>query len=224
MTRREKLCLLGSKFIASVALLFLSALPMASRDAFSKGEIINSPNKKYAIQDIGRTSDDDPERCHTYFIVRSKNKRRPLLVPSTGSNYYEHNVDYYWCPDSTKFAMSEVAPSLGEVYLYYVNDLDHPVVISKRLESELKKQVGEINGRLDNLDSLLHLYIEPKRWINSKSLELAVDFAYLRHDLKGKERERYRKTGIRPGATFHWLYSWDLGKTFKKIRKLSDSE
>jgi hypothetical protein len=203
-----------------IPLVVLICIPvtLASRD--SDGPfLIYSPNKKYALLDIYRSSEKDSERFHIYFIDKTKNIRRPLLLPSTGTNSYTHDVDFLWSPDSSKFVVNDnEGPDGVDSFVYNVSNIRQPIVLSKRLENTLKQELGERNFK-----SLIHYYVGVKRWSSPKSVDVEVYFSYAK-DLNAAERKRASETGGWPAIDFRWLYSWDLQKTFKKIRKLRETE
>ncbi len=202
-----------------LSLIMLMCIPetVASRDSPNGPFLVDSPNKKYAVLDINRSSNKSSERCHIYFIDKAQHKRLPLLLPSTGTNCYTHNVDFLWSPDSSKFVVNDCeGPGGVDSFLYSVTDIRHPIVISKKLECTLTQELGQRNT---SLNSRIRLDIEVKRWINPKSLELEVDFAYTA-DLKGDDLRHAEETGEYPGSGFRRLYRWNLGNKFSKIREL----
>jgi hypothetical protein len=192
--------------------MLLAASPAMSQHSTRKTELTMSPNKAYEVKYVSVS----PEFC---LRKTSQHKWHPIVVP----NPYAHNLEVLWAPDSAKFAITDAGPALVDVYVYFVRDRKHPIVVSKKLEAELKKEVGEINA---SIDSRQYLVIQPKRWINSSLLELDVDLAYVKSEpnLKGIELKENQKWISPVGAHYHWLYLWDLGKSFNKAKKLTANE
>lgn len=198
--------------------------PSNENSDLSKPALSLSPNKAFEIKDIYLSSDKDSQRRHIYFRKVSHPKQwLALIIPSTGDNSYWHNVEILWSPDSTRFAITDVNPGLTDVYLYSVQDINHPVIVSKETGPELRHQVGAVNA---SMDSRQYLYISARRWLNANLLELNVDLAYAKQvrDLRGEELQRFQKDGSRASASYHWLYSWDLRGRFRKIRPLNDND
>ncbi len=205
----------------SVAL--LAAEPAMGQSSVSKSKLTLSPNKKYEIKDAYLPDQKESKCKQIYFRKASQHTWIPIIIPSTSINSYSPNLEVLWAPNSTKFAITDVAASLSDVYVYFINDIDHPVVVSKKILPQLIKEVGK--ARL-NTDLRTRLYFEAKRWITPDTLALEVDLGYGKQSQEMTKNEliQFQKSGARPGLSYHWLYSWNPSEGFKKLRRMSAAE
>lgn len=161
-----------------------------------------SPGNKLALISVHNPVPRGP--TSKLYLQRQNSKvRTPVIIPTSPDNGYdksppnsdnsfERTIYVMWSPTGRKFAINDHSQgpgSISNVFLYNVDDVQHPINVRKSLLPLLSKKDREnFNGDLPGGSG-----IDVVRWIGPQKMLI----------------ESYGTLGIR--------YEWDLGKSLKKL-------
>jgi hypothetical protein len=212
-TRKKTIAAVGLFILGGIAVAFTSTAA-ESREVWDnpysasfpgKQSEVSSPNRLFKI--IDAEGHHRTMRGHSLFLLDNHNRRIPITNPVDGNIFYR-SMEVLWCPDSTCFILNYWRGSNETIsYLYRVSDLEHPVDINQRIQSELEKRFSRENLQYPNF-----LYVFADHWLDAKTVKIDVTINYT---LKQKQA---LKDGQMPANEFYLSYKWNLKDTFTLIK------
>lgn len=212
-TRKKTIAAVGLFILGGIAVAFTSTAA-ESREVWDnpysasfpgKHSKVSSPNRLFKIIDAEGHHSTMPG--HSLFLLDNHNRRIPITNPVDGDIFYR-SMEVLWCPDSTCFILNYWRGSNETIsYLYRVSDLEHPVEINQRIQSELEKRFGRENLQYPNF-----LYVFADHWLDAKTVKIDVNINYT---LKQKQAP---KDGQMPANEFYLSYKWNLKDAFTLIK------
>jgi len=132
-----------------------------------------SPNRLYAVESVEeRVSYQAYPKHLLYFVALHQKKKVPLKLCSTGANFYERSVDVLWAPDSNAFVVNDwYGSNVADAYLYFVNDLAHPIDIGAQLKRAVKDKEDQIS--IENTKAV-HTYVVASKWIDATKVAVRI--------------------------------------------------
>lgn len=167
---------------------------------------IKSPNGLYAVKNVDEKVSDQAYPKHVLFFVGKGTEKLPLILPSTGTNSYQREVNILWAPDSNFFVLNDWwVSNRSNAYLYRLSDLSHPIDLGNKLKNELTDQQD-----LTCMENSIHTYIFASKWLDPTSVEVRLAGDYTS---KPKFKGRFRQFTI--------YYVWDLRKhVFQRTKRV----